>query len=313
MKLSPRRVLAVLAMVAAATLAASGVAGAKEYSLRDELAVPSDIAAGPDDAVYAPDGSLGRLWRVSAKGKVSHVDLGGGPAGVATGSDGALWVTDRSDDRILRVTTGGRVTEYALPNAGSFPTDIVSGPDGALWFVEARGDRIGRISTAGVVTEYPLPTQDAFASDIAVGPDGALWFSEALGDKVGRITTAGAITEYALPAEALPGPLAAGRDGAMYVAERNTNAIVRMTTEGVVTARYAIPTENADPLGLAFVGDTLWIAQHSAGTLGSMAPGGVFARDVRTKSNPDGVTIGPGGDLWYLASDEGRIGRLDLR
>ncbi len=311
MKLTPRRVLAVLAMVAAATLASSGVAGAKEYKL-DQLAVPSDIAAGPDDAVYAPDGSLGRLWRVSAKGNVSFVQLGGTPAGVTTGQDGALWVTDR-DDRILRVTAGGRVTAYALHNPGSFPTDIVSGPDGALWFVEAHGDRIGRITTAGDVTEYPLPTSDAFASDITVGPDGALWFSEALGDKVGRITTDGAITEYALPAGTLPGPIVAGRDGALYVGERDTNAIARMTTQGIVTARYALPTANADPLGLAFAGDTLWIGQHSAGTLGSMAPGGVFGPDVRTKSAPDSITIGPGGDLWYASGDEGRIGRFDLR
>jgi virginiamycin B lyase len=312
MKLTPSRVLAVLAMVAAATIASSGVANAKEYKL-DRFAVPSDLAAGPDDAVYAPDGSLGRLWRVSAKGKVSYVQLGGGPAGVTTGSDGALWVTDRSDDRILRVTTGGRVTAYELPKDGSFPTDIVSGPDGALWFVEAHGDRIGRITTTGDVTEYPLPTSNAFASDIAVGPDGALWFSEALGDKVGRITTDGAITEYALPPGTLPGPIAAGRDGALYVGERNTNAIARMTTAGVVTARYALPTENADPLGLAFAGDTLWIGQHSAGTLGSMSLGGVFGRDIRTKSAPDSITIGPGGDVWYASGDDARIGRVDLR
>ena len=311
MKLTPRRVLAVLAMVAAATIASSGVANAKEFKL-DRFAVPSDIAAGPDDAVYAPDGSLGRLWRVSAKGKVSHVQLGGTPAGVTTGADGALWVTDR-DDRILRVTTRGDVTAYPLPNDDSFPTDIVSGPDGALWFVEAHGDRIGRITTAGAITEYPLPTSDAFASDIAVGPDGALWFSEALGDKVGRITPAGAITEYALPAGTLPGPIAAGRDGALYVGERDTNAIARLTTAGVVTARYALPSENANPVGLAFAGDTLWIGQHSAGTLGSMSLGGVFGRDIRTKSAPDSVTVGPGGDLWYASGDDARIGRLELR
>jgi virginiamycin B lyase len=86
-----------------------------------------------------------------------------------------------------------------------------------------------------------------------------------------------------------------------------------MTTAGVVTARFALPTENADPLGLAFAGDTLWIGQHSAGTLGSMTVGGAFGRDIRTKSRPDALTIGPDGDLWYLASDEGRIGHLELR
>ena len=43
---------------------------AKEYSL-DQYAVPADLTTGPDGALYAPDGSLDRLWRVTTKGKVS--------------------------------------------------------------------------------------------------------------------------------------------------------------------------------------------------------------------------------------------------
>ena len=99
---------------------------AKEYSL-DQYAVPADLTTGPDGALYAPDGSLDRLWRVTTKGKVSSIPVPGGPAGVATGKDGALWVTARTDDQVHRVTTKGQITSYQLTE-GAFPTDIVVGP-----------------------------------------------------------------------------------------------------------------------------------------------------------------------------------------
>lgn len=91
----------------------------KEYKLA-EFAVPADIATGPDGALYVADGSLGRLWRVTTKGKVSSVELGGGPAGVATGRDGALWFSEETGDKIGRITTSGRVTEFPL-EPGSLP------------------------------------------------------------------------------------------------------------------------------------------------------------------------------------------------
>jgi virginiamycin B lyase len=319
MKLPVRRA-AVLATALTALLAATATTAVaaprlKEYSLRSASAVPADIAVGPDGALYSPDGSLGRLWRITTKGKLSSVDLGGVPAGVATGADGALWVTDRtSPARIQRVTPSGAVTDYPLPDAGAFPTDIVSGPDGALWFTETRADKIGRITTGGVISEYPLGTTDAFAADITVGPDGALWFTEQSGNKVGRVTTSGQVTEFALSTpDSLPGPITAGADGAIYFGERNSNVITRMTTAGVITNRYPLPTDNADPLSLVSApGGDLLIAQHSAGTIGRMHLDGTFARDVRTKSAPDAATLGPDGALWYAASDDGAIGRYEF-
>jgi virginiamycin B lyase len=160
---------------------------------------PADITSGPDGALYAPDGSLGRLWRITTKGKVFYQEVGSRPAGVATCRDGALGVTDRTLDQVIRVTTRGEQTPYQLPDADSFPTDIVAGPDGALWFTEQLGNKVGRITTSGALTEYPV-----------------------------------------------------------------------------------------------------------------MSLGGAFGRPVRTKSSPDAITIGPGGNLWYASGNESKIGRLDI-
>jgi virginiamycin B lyase len=316
MKLPLRRP-AVLLAASVATLAvalpstALAKPHAKEYPL-EQYAVPADITTGPDGALYAPDGSLGRLWRVTTKGKVSSIPVGSGPAGVATGEDGALWVTDRTLDQVHRVTTNGQVTSYQLPTAGAFPTAIVAGPDGALWFTESHGDQIGRITTQGEITEHPIPTAGAFAAAITVGADGALWFTESSGNKIGRITTTGVLTEYPLDTpDALPGPIVTGSDGALYFGEGNTDVITRMTTAGTITRRTPLP-QGANPLSLAATPRGLYVAEHSLSAIGSMSYSGALGRPVTTKSAPDAITIGPDGALWYASGNEAKIGRLDL-
>jgi virginiamycin B lyase len=302
--------VATLAVAAPGTALAHHHSKAKEYKL-DQFAVPADLTTGPDGALYAPDGSLDRLWRVTTKGKVSSIPVPGGPAGVATGGDGALYVTARTTDQVHRVTTEGEITSYQL-TAGAFPTDIVAGPDGALWFTESRGDRIGRITTSGNVTEYPIPTADAFAADITVGSDGALWFTESNTGKVGRITTAGQLTEYPLAApDVLPGPIVTGRDGALYFAERNTDQIVRMTTDGTITKRVQLPL-GANVLSLAPTRRGLYISEHSLSGIGSMSYAGALGRFTPVKSGPDAITIGPDGALWYASGNESKIGRLEI-
>jgi virginiamycin B lyase len=284
---------------------------AKEYKLA-EFAGPNHITTGPDGALWASDGSLDRLWRVSTKGKVTFVQLEGGAVGVATGRDGALWVSDRDHGRIQRVTTRGRITSYPLPTADAFPADIVAGPDGALWFVENRGNNIGRITTSGKVTEYPIPTPDAFAADITVGPDGAIWFTESSGNKVGRVTMSGKLTEFPLETpDSLPGPIVAGRDGAIYFAEGNTNVITRMTTAGKVTRRFPLPVADANARGLLATPYGLLIAEHATQDIRPMTSWGWFGPALRTKSTPDALTRGPDGAIWYAAGNEGKIGRLD--
>jgi virginiamycin B lyase len=316
---------AVLLTTAVATLAVSLPSTAlahsnhsklKEYSL-DEYAVPADLTTGPDGALYAPDGSLDRLWRVTTKGKVSHIDVPGGPAGVATGKDGALWVTARTTDQIHRVTTKGQITSYQLPEdptgKRAFPTDIVAGPDGALWFTEAHRDRIGRITTTGDVKEYEIPTPGAFASDITVGPDGALWFTESSGDKVGRITTTEReVIEYPATPGSQPAAIVTGRDGSLYFAEMNTNAITRMNTKGEVTRRSPLPIVDSTPVSLAPTRHGVYVSQHSIGSIGFMSYGGSFSRPLRTKSAPDAITIGSDGNLWYASGNESKIGRIEI-
>ena len=303
-------VIACLAAVSSAAVASPRVT---EYKLPAEFALPNDLTTGPDGAVWATDSSLGRIWRIPAKGKIRSYELGQQPGAIVT-AHGSMWVADAGGDAIHRVETDGSSKRYPL-EPGAFPIDITAGPDGALWFTEGRGDAIGRLALDGDIDRYPLPTTGAFAGDITTGPDGALYFSEALGNKVGRITTAGDITEFAVPGEnALPGPIVAGPDGALYVGERNDNVISRMTTSGEFTDEFALPRENADPLAMIAGPDgALWISEHSSGVVSRMTFDGTFTKKYRIPGGfNDTLIAGPDGALWIGQGSIGQVSRLDI-
>ena len=63
-------------------------------------------ARGPDGALWAPDGGLGRVWRITTSGNVTSIATGArtGPAGVTTGRDGGLRVIRGSSWKSSAVT-----------------------------------------------------------------------------------------------------------------------------------------------------------------------------------------------------------------
>ena len=97
---------------------------AKEFPL-EQFAVPADITSGPDGALYAPDGSLGRVWRITTKGKVSYQEVGSGPAGVATGRDGGIYFAERNTNTLVRMSTAGVVTRRT-PSGGDQELALVA-------------------------------------------------------------------------------------------------------------------------------------------------------------------------------------------
>jgi len=304
-------VAAVLTLLTVSTAQAVASPRVTQFPVHADFTSLTDIAPGPDGALYVPDRGLGRVWRITTTGRIRPIELGGQPSGV-TSFQGALWVTDAEGDRIVRLGMDGSQQAFPLPRAGVQAAGIVAGPDGALWFTEVRGDAIGRMTTDGKVTEYPI-TPGAFAAQLTAGPDGAIWFSEQSTNKVGKVTMAGEVSEYELATpESLPGPLASA-GGAIYFATRNANTIVRMTTAGVVTNTYDIPTENANTLGLVAAPDGALYLTEADG-IRRMTLDGQFGRRYRVPGAylVDALTAGPDGALWFVRGSEGIVGRLDI-
>jgi virginiamycin B lyase len=90
------------------------------------------------------------------------------PIAITAGPDGNLWFTKQGSNSIGRITTAGAITEFSIPTASSSPAGIAAGPDGNLWFTEEVGNIIGRITTAGAITEFSIPGSAWAASPMSL-------------------------------------------------------------------------------------------------------------------------------------------------
>lgn len=208
-----------------------------------------------------------------------------------------------------------------------FPSSLTPGPDGNLWFTESVAQSpplIGKISAAGIVTEFPLPADLHAVGAIASGPNDALWFTDPTDDKIGRITTSGAVTEYALPASTAPEKITAGGDGNLWFTDGS--GIGRITTGGTFTE---FPVAGDSPSGITAGPDgNVWFTQENGygggpglvGRIGRITPAGVISLFPLPEappsayavdgSQPEQITTGPDGNLWYTDSLDGGVGRV---
>ncbi len=278
------------------------------------LATASAIVAGPDGALWFT-GVPGEIGRISTTGVVTEFavpDIPPAPGSVA-GTAGTL----------------------ATLNA------ITAGPDGALWFTGVPGE-IGRVTTTGVVTEFAVPAippsagsspgtpgTPATAEDIAAGPDGALWFTGVQGE-VGRITTAGVVTEFAAASAGTGSAIATGPDGSLWFTVPNGNgvyaSVARITPPGVVSS-FNLPGNFHSIGGLTpGPGGNLWFTEQEDGqtngqqpAIGEITPAGTITLHAIPQGttldpslgvpvNPQTVTAGPDGALWF--GETGAIGRI---
>jgi len=213
------------------------------------------------------------------------------------------------------------ITEYALPRSGSLPHRIAKGPDGNMWFTEQTGQRIGRISMAGAIAEFALPA-GGNPIGIAAGPDGNMWFTESLGHRIGRIDAGGKIAEFSagLSVGSSPQEITAGPDGALWFTEdvqlsdgKYGGKIGRIATSGTI-AEFALPDVSSTLNNIASDSEHIWFTLgFPADAIGSM--------DVRThrvtvsalpdgSSFPQGIALGPEGNMWFAMPQDHRIGRI---
>jgi virginiamycin B lyase len=286
-------------------------------------AAATNLATGPDGALWFTENGAGKIGRIAVNGKVTAEyptpTVNSDPYGIAAGPDGALWFTENGSNKIGRITTRGAFAEFAIPTAASGPLYITAGPDGALWFTENGGNKIGRITTRGVISEYPIPTASSAPRGIAAGRDGALWFVEAGAGNIGRITTRGAVTaEYPTPTQGnYPEAIVAGPDGALWFTAHGFAGppakIGRITTAGQTTEFAAL-----SPSGIAAGPDgALWFTTNYMHTsqVGRMTTGGIATYYwVAPANSGGGITAGPDGAMWFTDQQNGepRIARVAL-
>ncbi len=253
-------------------------------------------------------------------GKITPYPLGDGVAAAAitAAPDGSLWMADLLGRGIVRVSTAGAVTGFlATPHSDDGPGTFALGHDGNLWFTEYDGTkevgRIARVDTLGDITEYALPP-GSYPTGIASGADGNIWFVDHNAWKIGRLKIAGKtskITEFTV-ANGQPGAITAGPDGNLWFVEcsAGSQAIGRITTAGKIREFPAHGScENNGNLGGIVRGPNhqLWFAD--GGQIGLISLSGSvteFAPDY----NPNSITPGPDGNLWFVNTTKNFIGRI---
>lgn len=199
-------------------------------------------------------------------------------------------------------------------NVGTSGQSITLGPDGNLWFFTGSpttGPQISNLTLDGTLTSFPLPTSPRFGfPGLAADPDGNVWFTESRGELnepsfIGRITPDGTVTEFSnLRVNSFPNGIAAGADGNLWFTTVNHTGgpfqeVERITPDGTVT-------EFPDALGGGAIAEgpdgNIWFA-GVAGQIGRITPDGSVTTFSFPRAVITGMTAGPDGNLWVLASD----------
>jgi streptogramin lyase len=289
---------------------------------------PYGIVTGPDGALWYSENGTNKIGRMTTHGEVTEYALPAayndlGPEDIIVGPDRALWFAHA--DRIGRISTSGSVKEFTLEDGN--PEVLVSGPDDAVWFTQNPYDRIGRITMSGKITNFRLSgdNSERSASGIAVGPDGLLWFSDNgwsrgarsyIGKIVAREGDRLKVREFTVPSESgeEPRAIVPGPDGGLWFSLTGFGAssekIGRISIAGKL---QAFPVD-ALLLGgsLTFGGDrALWFTD-AFGRVGRMTLTGTVAQfpSPSDDSDPQGITVGPDGAIWFTEPAAGKIVRL---
>lgn len=288
---------------------------------------PVPTPAFARDPAVAPDGAL--FIAVMAGNKVARFDPASQafkewdlppkhhPHGLLVDRKGIVWTTGNGNGTIGRLDPAtGAMREFPAPTRDGGPHTLVISDDGStIWFTLQSGDRIGRLDTAsGKITEY---STSGGPYGITLDRQGRVWFCRMGDDRLGILDPAtGKLAELALPEGSRPRRMATAPDGSVWATLYGHNKLVQ-----VDPAARRVVREVALPTGLR--GGAYAVTVDGAGT--------VWANEIRSDSvvrfepkrgeltvvklpTPGAgirkMIVDAQGQLWYMGSQNGRLGRV---
>ena len=289
----------------------------KEFPLTTG-STPTQIVEGPDGNLWFTEQGSDKIGRMTPTGTLTEFPIPNSnvmPYGITNGPDGNLWFTNfpagsATAGAIGRVTTAGVITLFTAEGL-QVPLGITAGPDGNLWFVDAVSQAIGFSTTSGSITEFAItPNPTSALREITTGPDSNLWFTDQGDNMIGKMSTTGAFKEYPAAAGSQPTGILT-RSGSLLIGEPGTANIGESTTTGSIT-------EISGPVGSTprlLVKDALgdvWFNDPGLNTLGKLVGSLVTETNPIPTANayPDGITVGPGGTIWFTEFKTDKIGEF---
>ena len=189
---------------------------------------------------------------------------------------GDIWFSTLAQG-IGKFDTSGVTKFVPINNNNTQPTAVALSGDGNIWYIEQSGSTIGRVTQSGQVTEFPLGFLGSSGSyGITTGPDGHIWFCDPARKRIGSIRLDGSfLTYFSSGLTGSPINIILGPDNQIYFGEAE-GRIGKISTAGNIT-EFPIPVV------------------------------------AGTSSFPvKGLTVGPGGEIWFVNDLHSQIGRLQL-
>jgi streptogramin lyase len=212
-------------------------------------------------------------------------------------------------------TINGDITTLT---SNSYPFGITTTPNGDVWFTEQNANQLGQLSPTGTLLQQPggLSTSSE-PQGITVGPDGNLWFTEFNQNQIGVMSPGGTlINQYSVSGGANPNSITVGPNGNLWFTESSGDAIGTMTTSGSGLVEYSTEynTQTYQPSDITVLGNDLWFTATlgSTSAIGEMNTSGqvIEMYPVTSNSDPEGITVGPDGNLWFTEFNGNAIGTI---
>jgi sugar lactone lactonase YvrE len=266
-----------------------------EILIHDARSQPESVTAAPDGSLIAGSASSPYIYRVKpgAAQAERFVDASTEGPGtfffgqLADPASNTLWACQLTPVpgtrpaarhtvlRALDLRSGKEKFRWALPGDNTVCNDFSIGPDKALYISDTANARIYRLPAGAQAAELFFENRVLLGIDGITFLDGVLYVNSVSLNKLYRIPVDASGKPKApediwmdAPVKGPDGMRAAR--GRLFLAENGSGKVVALTIQGDV-AHVTTLKEGLDaPTGVEPAGDTLWIAERSAGKLRSM-------------------------------------------
>jgi sugar lactone lactonase YvrE len=313
--------------------------------LLEDLPSPNAMEVGPDGLLYYPLMTANEIWRIDPDGGEPQrvaADLGV-PDAVKFDADGSIVSTQVATGQVLRIdprsgekTTlaqlnpgldnlaiadgrlfvsnfTGEITEIVdgdtrtvLPGGLNWPMDLTVGDDGRLYVADGTYFYVvaadGALQTVGMLFSPGYP---GFLRGLAPAGGGEFVVTTS-GGQVARYRPAANETDYlAADFDQLYG-VAIGPGGVIVFAELGTGSVHALRSGTVETLASGL----ANPVGIAFDGDSVLVAESGAGRVVKVTGTGtdVVVDGLR---NPQGIVVRDG-QLYIVDAGSKEVVSFDL-
>jgi virginiamycin B lyase len=169
---------------------------------------------------------------------------------------------------------------------------------------------------AAAMREFPLPAGSG-PHDVAPARDGGVWYTAQRSGGLGHLDPATGRTRHIkLGDGSAPHGVIVGPDGAPWITDGGLNAIVRVDPATSQVRVFPLPGSRSRANLNTAVFDrrgVLWFTGQN-GVYGRLDPssGRVEVFDAPRGRGPYGITVTPGGDVYYASLAGSHIARVDL-